>query len=139
MFGRNHDKTLRSAAAPQANFKSVISNHLVRFKSASPSASCFLCSSKASSIRPRLAGSRTGCILLNMEVQFTSDQQAKLTRMAAEQGRAAETLVQEAVERFLNYDEWFSLEVDKGLAAADRGEFVEHDDIRKMIDSRYPA
>jgi predicted transcriptional regulator len=25
------------------------------------------------------------------------------------------------------------------LAAADRGEFVEHDDIRKMIDSRYPA
>ena len=27
---------------------------------------------------------------------------------------------------------------DKGLAAADRGEFFEHDDIRKMIDSRYP-
>jgi predicted transcriptional regulator len=77
--------------------------------------------------------------MLDMEVQFTSDQQAKLTRIAAEQGRAAETLVQEAVERFLNYDEWFSLEVDKGLAAADRGEFVEHDDIRKMIDSRYPA
>jgi predicted transcriptional regulator len=25
------------------------------------------------------------------------------------------------------------------LAAADRGEFIEHDDIRKMIDSRYPA
>ena len=42
-----------------------------------------------------------------MEVQLTSDQQAKLTRMATEQGRAAETLVQEAVERFLNYDEWF--------------------------------
>jgi predicted transcriptional regulator len=77
--------------------------------------------------------------MLDMEVQLTSDQQAKLTRMAAEQGRAAETLVQEAVERLLNYDEWFSLEVDKGLAAADRGEFVEHADIRKMIDSRYPA
>jgi hypothetical protein len=46
---------------------------------------------------------------------------------------------EEAVERFLNYDEWLSREVDKGLAAADRGEFVEHDDIRKMIDSRYPA
>ena len=74
-----------------------------------------------------------------MEVQLSSDQQAKLSRMAAEQGRAAETLVQEAVERFLNYDEWFSREVDKGLAAADQGEFVEHGDIRKMIDSRYPA
>ena len=53
-------------------------------------------------------------------MQLTSDQQAKLTRMATEQGRAAETLVQEAVERFLNYDEWFSREVDKRLAAADR-------------------
>jgi hypothetical protein len=36
-----------------------------------------------------------------MGVQLTSDQQAKLTRMGTEQGRAAETLVQEAVERFL--------------------------------------
>jgi len=59
--------------------------------------------------------------------------------MAAAQGRAAETLVQEAVERLLNYDDWFLREVEKGLAAADRGEFVEHDEIRKMIDSRYPA
>ena len=75
----------------------------------------------------------------NMEVQFTPEQQAKLSRMAAVQGRAAETLVQEAVERLLNYDDWFLREVEKGLAAADRGEFVEHDDIRKMIDSRYPA
>jgi predicted transcriptional regulator len=74
-----------------------------------------------------------------MKVQLTSDQQAKLKRMATEQGRAAETLVQEAVDRFLNYDEWFSRKVDKGLVAADRGEFVEHDDIRKMIDCRYPA
>jgi predicted transcriptional regulator len=74
-----------------------------------------------------------------MEVPLTSDQQAKLLRMATEQGRAAETIVQEGVERFLNYDEWFSREVDKGLAAADRGEFVEHGDIRKMIDRLYPA
>ena len=63
--------------------------------------------------------------MLDMDVQLTSDQQAKLTRMA-KQGRAAEKLVQEAVERLLNYDEWFSREVDRGLAAADRGEFVEH-------------
>jgi predicted transcriptional regulator len=50
-----------------------------------------------------------------------------------------ETLVQEAVDRLLNYNDCFLREVDKGLAAADRGEFVEHDDIRKTIDSRYPA
>ena len=74
-----------------------------------------------------------------MEVQFTADQQAKLSRMAAAQGRATEAIVQEAVERLLSYDEWFSREVDKGLAAADKGEFVEHDAVRRMIENRYPA
>ena len=74
-----------------------------------------------------------------MEVQLTPDQQAKLSRIASAQGRATEALVQEAVEQLLGYDEWFSREVDKGLAAADKGEFVEHDAVRRMIDNRYPA
>jgi predicted transcriptional regulator len=59
--------------------------------------------------------------------------------MAAQQGRAAETLVEEAVEQLVEYDEWFLAEVDEGLAAADRDEFVDHNEIRKMIDSRYPV
>lgn len=33
----------------------------------------------------------------------------------------------------------FSRDVDKGLAAANRGEFTEHDDVRKMIEGRYRA
>ena len=74
-----------------------------------------------------------------MEVQFTPDQEARLARMAATQGREAEVLVQEAVARLLGYDEWFSREVDKGLAAADKGAFVDHDVVRKMIDTRYPS
>jgi len=74
-----------------------------------------------------------------MEVQFTPDQQAKLSRLATAQGRAAEALVQEAVEQLFGYDEWFSREADKGLAAADKGEFVEHDAVRRMIETRYPA
>ena len=68
-----------------------------------------------------------------MEVHFTPDQQAKLTSMAAAQGCAAEALVREAVDRLLNYDEWFVREVEKGLAAADRSEFVEHNGFRKLI------
>ncbi len=74
-----------------------------------------------------------------MEVQFTPDQQAKLSRLATAQGRAAEALVQEAVERLFGYDEWFSHEVDKGLAAAEKGEFVEHEDVRRIIETRYPG
>jgi predicted transcriptional regulator len=56
----------------------------------------------------------------NIEVHFSSDTEIKLTRLAAEQGRDSEALVQEAVERMVNYDEWFLREVGKGLAAADR-------------------
>jgi len=74
-----------------------------------------------------------------MEVQLTTELQAKLARLAAEQGRNTETLVQEAVERFVNFDEWFTREVEKGLEAADRGEFVEHEEIVKLIESRYPG
>jgi predicted transcriptional regulator len=74
-----------------------------------------------------------------MEVDFTPDLEAKLTRLAAEQGRDAKVLVREAVERFVKYDEWFVREVEKGLAAADRGEFIEHEEIGKLIDRRYPG
>lgn len=74
-----------------------------------------------------------------MEVQLTPDQQARLSRMAAAQGCEERALVLEAVERLLNYEDWFSREVDKGIAAADAGEFVEHDDVRRLIERRYPA
>jgi len=73
-----------------------------------------------------------------MDVPPAPDLQAKLSRLA-QQGRASEALVVEAIEHLVNYDEWFLRGVDKGLAAADRGEFVEHSDVRKMIDERYPG
>lgn len=74
-----------------------------------------------------------------MEVHLTPDLEAKSSRLATHQGRAAEVLVQEAVERLVDYDDWFLQEVDKGLAVADRGEFVEHLAIRELIDSRYSS
>jgi len=74
-----------------------------------------------------------------MEVRLSPDLDAKLSRLAVEQGRSAQTLVQEAVERLVNYDEWFLEEVGKGLVAADRNEFVAHGDILKIIDRQYPG
>jgi predicted transcriptional regulator len=74
-----------------------------------------------------------------MEVHLKPDLQAKLTRLATEQGRDSESLVVEAVERMVNYDEWYLQEVEKGLAAADRGELIDHEDVRKLIDGRYPG
>jgi predicted transcriptional regulator len=74
-----------------------------------------------------------------MEVDLTPDLEAKLTRLAAEQGRDTRALVREAVERLVNYDEWFVREVEKGLAAADRGELIDHEEIGRLIAQRYPG
>jgi len=74
-----------------------------------------------------------------MDVPLNPELQAKLRRLAEQQGRASTALIVEAVERMVNYDEWFLREVDKGLAAADRGELVDHSDVGKMIDERYPG
>jgi predicted transcriptional regulator len=72
-----------------------------------------------------------------MEVRLNPELQAKLARLATQQGRDSESLVVEAVERMVSYDEWFLQEVEKGIAAADRGEFVDHEDVKKLIDRRY--
>lgn len=69
-----------------------------------------------------------------MDVPLDPDLQAKLSRLAAEQGRASEALIVEAVERLVNYEEWFLREVNKGLEQAERGEMHEHAEVRKMID-----
>jgi predicted transcriptional regulator len=72
-----------------------------------------------------------------MEVNLAPELQAKLTRLAAERGSEPEALVQEAIERMVDYDEWFLREVEKGMASADRGELIDHEDIGKLIEGRY--
>ncbi len=72
-----------------------------------------------------------------MEVNVGADLEAKLARLAVEQGRDTQALVKEAIEKFVDYDEWFLREVESGLAAADRGELIDHEDIGKLISRRY--
>lgn len=67
-----------------------------------------------------------------MEVPLNPDSEAKLAQLASEQGRNTEALIVEAVERMVNYDEWFIREVEKGIAAADRGEFIEHGEVMRV-------
>jgi len=74
-----------------------------------------------------------------MEVKLSPELQSKLERKAALEGRNSEALVRDAVERLVDYDAWFIREVEAGLAAADRGELVDHEEIDKLIDSRYPG
>jgi predicted transcriptional regulator len=69
-----------------------------------------------------------------MEVRLSPELQAKLDRMAAEQGRDAESLVHEALERLVGYDEWFLREVEKGLAQIERGEVLAHEEVGSRLE-----
>jgi predicted transcriptional regulator len=69
-----------------------------------------------------------------MEVHLNPDMQSKLARLAAEQGRNTEALVQEAIARFVDYDDWFIREVEKGLASADRGELLTYEDVGARLE-----
>jgi hypothetical protein len=37
--------------------------------------------------------------------------------------------IEELVETYVDHDQWFRQEVEKGLAQLDRGEFIEHDEV----------
>src|SRR5260370_16042628 len=59
-----------------------------------------------------------------MDIHLNPDLQAKLAKLAAQRGREPETLAKEAIQRFVDYDEWFIEEVEKGLAQIESGEVL---------------
>jgi len=70
-----------------------------------------------------------------MEVQFTPDVQAKLEQIATKAGTVPERLVTNVVTRYVDEEARFLAAVEKGLAAAERGEFIEEE----AMDARLQA
>jgi predicted transcriptional regulator len=64
-----------------------------------------------------------------MEVRFTPEQEAQLFHIANHNGTDAEQLVKDAALRLLQDDARFREGVERGIAAAERGEFVEHEQV----------
>ena len=64
-----------------------------------------------------------------MEVHFTPEQEAQLSHIANQSGTDAEQLVKAAALRLLQDDARFREGVERGIAAAERGEFVEHEEV----------
>ena len=64
-----------------------------------------------------------------MEVQFTPEQETRLAQIANYHGTDAAQLVRDAALSLLEENERFCAAVGEGVAAADRGEFVEHEQV----------
>jgi len=73
-----------------------------------------------------------------MTITLPPDLQAQLERLAADRGSTVEAVAQQALEQHLAYEAWFAQQVAEGIASADRGELVSHEDVRALIDRRYP-
>lgn len=83
---------------------------------------------------PELSFSR---ILKPMEVHLSPEQQAKLTEIATKAGTAPERLVANVVARYLDEEVRFLAAVEKGIAAAERGEFVEEEEMDARVKAMF--
>jgi predicted transcriptional regulator len=68
-----------------------------------------------------------------MEISFAPEVEERLARIASDAGKAANQVVQELVADYLDHDEWFRREVQKGLASLDGGKFVSHEEVGRQI------
>ena len=64
-----------------------------------------------------------------MEVHFTPEQEAQLAKIAVTAGTEPEALVRKAALRLVEDDARFRAAVREGIAQADRGEFIEEDEM----------
>jgi predicted transcriptional regulator len=72
--------------------------------------------------------------LNTMEVHFTPEQEAQLDQIASDAGTDAEKLVKDAALRLLQEDARFRAAVREGIAQADRGEFIEEEEMNARIE-----
>ena len=68
-----------------------------------------------------------------MEVQFTPEEEARLARIATQEGVAPAELVKDAALRLLEGDARFRAGVQKGIEQADRGEFIEEEEMDARV------
>jgi predicted transcriptional regulator len=73
-----------------------------------------------------------------MEVHFSPDVETRLQQVAVANGKDAEQLVKDSVARMLENQARFISGVHRGIEQADRGEFVEHQEVRNRIDRLFP-
>ena len=71
---------------------------------------------------------------MDMEISLAPELVAKLNRIASETGKGPDQVVQELVANYLDHNEWFKQEVERGLASLDSGKFISHEEVRRQMD-----
>ena len=69
-----------------------------------------------------------------MEVHFTPEQETQLSQIATHAGTDVEALVKDASLRLLQEEARFRASVREGVAQADRGEFIEEEEMDARLE-----
>lgn len=72
-----------------------------------------------------------------MEVHFSPEKEARLKQVAYRTGKEPAQVVQEAVDRMLEYESRFAEAVEQGRASARRGELLEHDAVVERVEKLF--
>lgn len=72
-----------------------------------------------------------------MEVHFSPEKEAQIQQFATRTGKNAEQVVEEAVDRMLEYDIRFIEAVERGRASARRGDLLDHDEVVERIEQMF--
>ena len=72
-----------------------------------------------------------------MELHFSPDKEARIHPFAASVGKDTTQVVEEAVDRMLEYEAGFIDAVEEGRACARRGELLEHDVVVERVEQLF--
>ena len=75
--------------------------------------------------------------LNTMEVHLTPAQEAQLAQIASKAGTNPERLAKDVLVRYLDDEARLLAAVEKGIAAAERGEFIEEEEMDARIERMF--
>lgn len=68
-----------------------------------------------------------------MEVPLQPEKEQQLAQIAAQRGLKTNELAEQVITRYLEDDKHFVEAVNLGLAAAERGDFVDHEEVGRRL------
>lgn len=76
---------------------------------------------------------KTGALTTAFTVRVSDETASKLNQIAEKLDRSRAYMAAEAIEAFVEQQEWQLAEIEAGLDAADRGEFASAEDVAKVV------
>ena len=70
-----------------------------------------------------------------MSVRTNKDTGTRLSQLAKNTNRSRSALIGEALEQYITHQDWLTAEIERGVAAAERGELVKDNSIATWISS----